>query len=670
MIQSISRKSIQAMSIRIFFVILITSGISYWQNFKAIRSRTISELSEYAKARADRESTRYALAETNLKTLDRLFRIELDSHKGGVEKEFNSVLKIFPDGAMRHVHNNDPFKTQIFINKLRPINSDIKRNVVVAEKLVSDFGKAWNSTFINLWIIGAEDYSIGFWPGVPLAMAQLPGDFSFVSEEYASIGFPKNNPGGLPIWTGIYFDKVSYQWMISINHPFYYHGSYQFSFGMDITMHELEERTVSEVIKGSYNIVFRDDGRLIVHPDFMKEIKESNGNYRMQDSKDSVLKSIYSTFKEGSTSVTFDDENDLFLAASKIKGPNWWYVIVYPESNLKSVAIETAISVGIIGLISLLIEILMLFSVIQNTVMAPIKKIIQASNMIAAGDPSARVEINTNDEFGQMASSFNAMADRIMERDKALVSQAKELELLVIERTNELDTQKEKAFQAAKMAILGEMAGGIAHEINNPLTIISLNTETARKQLMRNPSDFAKIDHHLLKVERTVDRISKIVKGMKAFSRNAEQDPKEKIQLESIIDKTLSLCEENIKGHRIQLICGEIPQAEIFCRESEIIQVLLNLIQNSIDALESSSDKWISFKFETNANLVKIIFEDSGRKIPDHIADKMMNPFFTTKEVGKGTGLGLFISLGLIESNAGKLYFNRKSERTQFVIEF
>lgn len=359
----------------------------------------------------------------------------------------------------------------------------------------------------------------------------------------------------------------------------------------------------------------------------------------------------------------------VFLGIGKIRGPDWWFVLVYPLDILMKAARQTGLFLALIGLISLLIELLMLFQVLQKYVTRPIKKLISVSTKIAGGDREARVKIEAEDEIGQLGQSFNIMAEKVQERDEKLQSQATELEHEVQERTEQLDVERARAYEASKMATLGEIAGGVAHEINNPLGTITLSAGALRKRLDKGMLNREDIYPFLYKIEDTAQRISKIVRGLRAFSRNAENDEICAVPVRSLVENTLNLCEETLKKNLVRLECDEIPDINVLCREVQIIQTLLNLIQNAIDALEPVFDKQIKISFIDADNFLTIVVEDNGPGIPEDIQEKIMNPFFTTKELGKGTGLGLFISYGLIESNGGKLSFESTAGSTKFKVK-
>jgi signal transduction histidine kinase len=230
----------------------------------------------------------------------------------------------------------------------------------------------------------------------------------------------------------------------------------------------------------------------------------------------------------------------------------------------------------------------------------------------------------------------------------------------------QLEEQRKQAIQSAKLSSLGEMAGGIAHEINNPLTIIGSHAKILKRS---NTTNDPKINESLDKIIVTTNRIAKIIKGLRSFSRDSFNDPYAPTSIAKIVSSTLELCHEKLKTNSIILKVSVPEDLEANCQEIQIAQVLMNLISNSVDAIEFLDDKWIEISAYDINNQIKLIVTDSGNKIPDEISEKIMLPFFTTKEVGKGTGLGLSISKGIVESHNGKFYFDKKVEHTTFVIE-
>jgi signal transduction histidine kinase len=238
----------------------------------------------------------------------------------------------------------------------------------------------------------------------------------------------------------------------------------------------------------------------------------------------------------------------------------------------------------------------------------------------------------------------------------------------------EIEDAKAKAEHTARLSSLGEMAGGMAHEINNPLTIIYAKANMLKRQIKPGVEiDIAKVQEGLDKIEKTADRISKIIKGLRSVSRDGESDPFQPASVQSIVADTAELCRArlNNKDVRFDYPKNIDPHFEIDCRSTQIIQVLLNLINNSFDALaDLNLDRWIKLEVtaEPDGKWVQFSVTDSGFGIPENVQKRLMQPFYTTKAVGKGTGLGLSISKGIAESHGGYLKLDETCKNTRFIL--
>lgn len=234
----------------------------------------------------------------------------------------------------------------------------------------------------------------------------------------------------------------------------------------------------------------------------------------------------------------------------------------------------------------------------------------------------------------------------------------------------ELKVRQQQITQSAKMAALGEMAGGIAHEINNPLQVLV----TAAENLMEL-ADQEEVDKDYLRkmsqmVMKTAMRIEKTVKGLRFFARENSKDGKDTVDLKTIIDDTLAFCRERMITHGVQLDV-QIPEGSmlIYSNPVGISQVLLNLLNNAYDAIVETEAPWIQVVAERKGDRVLISVTDSGSGLPQEIKDRIMEPFFTTKPLGKGTGLGLSVSKGIVESHSGRLFIDDNCPNTRFVID-
>lgn len=257
--------------------------------------------------------------------------------------------------------------------------------------------------------------------------------------------------------------------------------------------------------------------------------------------------------------------------------------------------------------------------------------------------------------------------DRELKISSEIISKMnQELERRIEERSRELSKTQTQLFQTSKLATLGEMSAGLAHEINQPLGGISLVATTFRKLLERDRLTREEILRGMDDIDASVKRMTKIIQHIRIFAR---QDTLKfvEVDVEETITSAISLLGEQLRLHSILLetdFSKELPKVE--GEPLQLEQVWINLISNARDALDekesslSGSPQYhkklsISASLSENGKRIIIVFTDNGIGIPDKNRQKVFEPFFTTKEVGKATGLGLSISYGIIESHKGTI---------------
>ena len=238
--------------------------------------------------------------------------------------------------------------------------------------------------------------------------------------------------------------------------------------------------------------------------------------------------------------------------------------------------------------------------------------------------------------------------------------------------------QQRESLEHATLAMSGRLSSlftvssGIAHEINNPLVIISANLHLLKRKMEQASQDNESVKEIFEKISRAVKRITGIVDGLKSLSRSDEQSSYEIVSASELIQSTLELTKETIKQRNIELIVDDIPEVQFSCRRSQIVHVLYHLLTNAADAVENNSEeqgKWIKIGFEDHEHHFCLKVSDNGPALTEEVKLRMMDPFFTTKEVGKGTGLGLSISRAIIEDHGGELYREDNSKQTCLIVK-
>ncbi len=233
---------------------------------------------------------------------------------------------------------------------------------------------------------------------------------------------------------------------------------------------------------------------------------------------------------------------------------------------------------------------------------------------------------------------------------------------------NQLDHFRQISFQQAKLSSLGELAAGISHEINNPLAIIKgLNKRIERS--LRDSPYHEKLERDFTRIDETIHRIGKIVASLRKLGR-AEKS-KGFCDLNEVLKDLVNISAEKLRNHgiRLDIIKHNSPN---FVQGDEIAisQVLINLLNNSFDEIKEDQNPWIKIEVCHVDEFTTIFHTDSGLGISENIAKKMFDPFYTTKEVGKGTGIGLSISKSIMQKTGGDLTYNKNSKNTCFEVTF
>lgn len=309
---------------------------------------------------------------------------------------------------------------------------------------------------------------------------------------------------------------------------------------------------------------------------------------------------------------------------------------------------------------------LLLCVILWKFVSKPVAILIGHMERAGSGDLEHPVKIKSQDEMGVLADAFNAMLVDLKSTKQELLNWADILEKEVEKKTEEIQKSTAQLIKTEKLASLGRMAAGVAHEINNPLTGI---VTFAHLLYNHTPADSPEQKDLAVIIEQA-NRCSKIIKGLLGFARATESDQTQ-TDINEVLDTALQMVNTKADFLNIHLdVKTDKTLSPITADPSQIQQVFLNILLNAVDAMEGRGTLSIVTRkvFENGKAFAEVEFRDTGPGIPEENLQKIFDPFFTTKPVGKGTGLGLSISHGIIEKHGGNIRVKSSPEGTSFFV--
>lgn len=310
---------------------------------------------------------------------------------------------------------------------------------------------------------------------------------------------------------------------------------------------------------------------------------------------------------------------------------------------------RTNIYIIVAALISLLVAI-GVASFFSKRVTARIDQLREGTEVIEKGRLDYRLRIDSGDEIELLSKHFNSMASKLEESHQTL-------ERKVDERTRELKESQEAMVQQEKMVGIGQLAAGIAHELNTPLGTIIGYAQMLREDLAQEPH----LSTSLADVEEIIGQAGRcrdLVKNLLNFSRRSSSE-KATSDINDIVLKILSLVEHDFEMKRVRVhteLGRNVPRVRV--NENEIAQVILNLANNAADSMPSGGILRVSTDYEEASGRICLAVSDTGCGIKEADRTRVFEPFFTTKEVGKGTGLGLSICYKIVENHLGSIEFD------------
>ena len=317
---------------------------------------------------------------------------------------------------------------------------------------------------------------------------------------------------------------------------------------------------------------------------------------------------------------------------------------------------EQTLILGSLALVIVLTGFVTIF--IWRMVNIPVKKLSVATQEIVKGNLDYQINLQTNDEIGSLASSFNQMTQELKRARKELTAWNQTLEHRVNEKTEELRRAQKHMVHIEKMVSLGTLAATVAHELNNPLEGILTYAKLIRKKMERispAPDSAQEMISELTLIADETARCGNIVKNLLLFSREKVGEFKDS-DLHSVIERSLKLIEHHLKMNNITFeVEIEEKPVILYCDAHQLEEALLALEINAVEAMPTGGTFHIIVKEIEYLNAIQIALSDSGTGIKEEDLPHIFEPFYTTKKDGKGTGLGLSVVYGIIERHSGSI---------------
>ncbi len=663
--KSLTLNTLFNMTLRLVLVILIISGISYWHLMSQLANDTQAKLLGYITERGQREESVFVLAEDNHSILrnDFLMRFTVDSNINW-QRRFDQTFFHWRDHTIRNVPEgtrSEDFDTEqhptAFVQRGVQLDGDVRKRLVLSHELVERYGAGWRDRFLDTYISLPEGANIVLWPGAAWGI-NASSDLDIPTEEWAYLGDQSHNPERDTLWTGVYADPVTQDWMVSAETPIDdAQGRHLATIGHDIILTDLLDRAINDHLPGTHNMLLRSDGQLIAEPALMDRIRAEAGKLNVETFGDPHLKRVFEFTRHlGQQSrVVYNKTDREYLAISKLKGTGWYLITVYPELLLQQQAFSATQFLLFIGLASLILEVLFLFLVLRQKISTPLKEFLNATQQLTSGDFDVELDTQRQDEIGQLATAFTSMTHQLQNSFATL-------EHKVAERTTELVAATEEANLANKAK--SEFLANMSHELRTPLNgILGYAQILGRsKTLDVEEQKGIKIIHqcgsHLLNLINDILDLSKIEAQKLELASTSVHLPS---MLQSIVEMCVVKAEQ--KGiDFIYLPCAGLPEG-VEVDDKHLSQVLINLLSNAIKFTESGAVNFKIDSLEKSDYEVSLLFQvlDTGVGIAEEDFAKLFDAF---EQVGdqikqsEGSGLGLAISQRIVHLMGGTIEVN------------
>jgi len=521
-----------------------------------------------------------------------------------------------------------------------------------------------NPYILFTYIINKRGRSRGY-PWMDISI--LPKAFDPTQQSFFFIADEKHNPKKKVKWTEPYHCPLVKTWMVTCSFPVWVNSNFIGVTGIDVNLGKIIEplNRVLKMTEKSYAFIISPRGNLIVSSDEGMESLQEDGIWIKRSWKDLKWQNLVCKGPPQNKPLSIGTEireirltsGKRYLLSTFIKTTGWSLVTILPKEiggiSKRMIPIQGKSTESHLDQYQGHRVYLPLMSFISaySKSLEQMEKLIEGTKMIGKGVLGHQIEVIRKDEIGLIALSINKMANELKKRKEEFESAYKKI--------NHLD----------RMIGLGRMAAGIAHEINNPLGVISNYVQI----LLRNPSLSSEVKIDLMLIEEEILGMMGIIRGLLNFSRESEMK-KSLININDVLRNTISLLKFQFNSQSIKLLekyADRLPF--IYADSNHLQQVFFNILLNSIQSMPEGGELELRTTMtggrgsKKSHDWVAVECSDTGIGIDAQVIDKIFDPFFTTKGVGIGTGLGLSISYGIIKEHGGNIDVKSRAGEGTFV---
>jgi two-component system NtrC family sensor kinase len=698
---SLARSTLIRMGVCIAVVIALTTLFGYLHIFRSFRAETLARMERNVSERVSREQAIFVLAEDNHVILKRALEERLQAwRQQDPSAHFERLFVQLPDGTIRNRPEGFDGRRMpgVFVPKGVVADTELRRLLLAAHDVLVQYGPAFHVRFTNTYITLPGGAIAIYWPESPTWCQDAEPGFVSSDFEFFTVSTPEKNPQRKTDWTAVFTDPVANTSMVSVSTPVDVDGRHAATISHDILIEELKTRTINNHLPGAYNLLVREDGQLIAHPDLKLEgategynilsaAQPQTSSSRIGSEEQRVhLLHLFERLRSREPGQTLLEipEHGEYATAATLKGPGWTFMTVMPDRVVSSAAFQVARFVLMFGVVSLLLELAIMYWVLRRQITRPLLAFTQAADQIAAGDFKLSLESSRDDELGRLANAFQLMAQEVQRREEELRLANEGLEQRVEERTRELQRVHRQLVEHAREVGRAEIATNVLHNVGNVLTSVLTSARLANERLARlklenvervaslleehqadlptfltqsergrNVLPFlGKLGRHMGQerqelqtllgdIGRHTTHIGAIVKLQQRYARTHPQ-LNESVNLVELLEDALRINQAALSRHcvTVERKLADVPP--VVTEKHKVLMILVNLISNAKYAMDGvrEEERVLTVSLERTATgWLHLEVRDKGVGIAPEMLTRIFQHGFTTREEGHGFGL-------------------------------